>query len=94
MRFCGVDQVEPRAHLVICTVMARPGLTENLSAEAADVFLLRIDVVELGIGLPLRNLESMRRRSQTDDRSAAIEIVGDMLHLLVRQIAKTKEDDH
>ena len=36
----------------------------------------------------------MRRRAQADDRPARLDIVGEVLHLLVGQIAESREEHH
>ena len=35
----------------------------------------------------------MRRGPESDHRAAAIEVVGDVLHLVVREILEAQEDD-
>ena len=36
----------------------------------------------------------MRRRAEADHRTSAVEVVGDVLHLLVREILEAEKDDH
>ena len=62
-------------------------------AEAADVV---VALVVPGVFFEFAgggNLERMRRGAQSDDRTAAIEIRGDVFHLVCREILETQKDD-
>ena len=42
----------------------------------------------------LVRLEGVRRRAHADDRPARLDVIDDVLHLVVGQVAKAREDDH
>ena len=48
----------------------------------------------LGVGLARLDVEGVRRGPQADDRLARLDVVDDVLHLVVGQVAEAGEDDH
>ena len=44
--------------------------------------------------LPRADVERVRRRADADNRPARLDVIHDVLHLLIGQIAKPREDDH
>ena len=82
-----------RALLVIRAVVADPRLSEHLMAEAE--FVVAALVVEgiLRVRRVLRHFEAMRRRAHPDHRSAAFEVVIEVLHLLRREVLEAQEHD-
>ena len=81
-----------RALLAVAAVVADPGLAQHLPAEAA-VPLLALPAVA-GVGLAPLDVEGVRRRPQADDRPARLDVVDDVLHLVVGQVAEAGEEDH
>src|SRR5690606_7120687 len=79
-RVLGVGLVENAARALrpMSAVMADPFLAQHLPAEPAFVALRASAVVVLG-ELALDAGESMRRRTQTDDRLARLDVIGEML---------------
>ena len=67
-------------------VMADPSLAEDLSTEAAVPRLAPPRIV--GELFPLFDVEGVRRRAEADDRLAGLDVVGDVLHLFVGQVAE------
>ena len=83
-----------RALVAMVAVVADPGLAEHVPPESVRHPLeLRLPAV-VGI-LPIgRDVEGVRRRPHADHGLAGPEVVVDLLHLLVGQIAKPRRDHH
>ncbi len=83
-----------RALVAVVAVVADPGLSEHLPPESIPhPFELRLPAV-VGI-LPIgRDVEGVRRRPHADYGLARPEVVVDLLHLLIGQIAKPRRDHH
>ena len=64
------------------TCRPKPSSTGVLVRPGVLAVLLRLDV------------EGVRRRAHADDRLARLDVVDDVLHLLVGQVAEAREDDH
>ena len=89
-----LDDRDARALLVIRAVVTDPSLPKHLMTEAQFVAVhLAVEGV-LGEGIILAGLEGVRRRAQSGDRSAAIEIRIDVLHLLLRELLEPQEHHH
>ena len=82
-----------RALLVIRAVVPHPRLSEHLMAETQLVIAAFVVERVLRKGRILRHLEAMRRGAHTDHRSAAIQIIIKVLHLLRRQSLKAQKHD-
>jgi len=84
---------QPRALFVVGAVVRHPRLAEDLAPEAAFVLIARLPMVLQEFGVRPLDLEGMRRRAEADDGAAALEVVGDVLHLGVGEILEPEEDD-
>jgi len=80
--------------LVIASVMADPGVAEDLVAKAFFEFLSFVLEVVAGEFFPGRDFESVRRGAESDDGSAALQVFVDMDHLVVGEIEEAREDEH
>ena len=78
---------------MIRAVVRDPRLAQDLPAEPARelVLVLPVEFQELRVG-PL-DLKRVRRGAEADDRAAAVQVVGDVLHLVVGKILEAQEDD-
>ena len=92
--FLRFDELDAGGLLVVSSVVAHPGVAEDLMAKALLVFVAAVFEVEAGIGFALGNLESVGGSAQTDDGTATIDVVSDVLHLLIGQIQETGENHH
>ena len=89
----GRDQA-PGALMAMVAVMVDPRLSEHLPAKALRHFFTSLLPAVVRVGLPFGHVEGMGRRPQTDHRLAGPEIVVDLLHLLVGQVAEPGGDHH
>ena len=83
-----------RALELVSSVMIDPGLAQHLLAEAAGPLLAAEAVFRVGAGRIARVVERMGRCAQAEDRLARVDKIGDVLHLVVRQVAEPGGDDH
>ena len=74
-------------------VVIDPGLAEHLPAEAAVPFLA-LPTCTRRRSCRRLDVERVRRRPHADDRPARLDVVDDVLHLFVGQVAEAGEDDH
>ena len=89
---CPVGDDPARALRPWLAVVADPGFAQDLPAEAA-VPVLVLPVV-FGERLAVLDVEGVRRGAHADDRPARLDVIDDVLHLLVGQVAEAREDDH
>src|SRR5205807_2124141 len=82
----------PRALLAVLAVVIDPGFAQHLPAKAAAP--RAVVPGEFRECLPCLDVECMRRGPHADNRPAGFQVIDDMLHLLVRQIAEAREDNH
>ena len=87
------DQPPGALHLMV-PVVGDPGLAQDLPAVTALVIGAASEGV-LGVEavLVLHIVERVGSGPQRDDRPARVRVVDDLLHLLVRQFAKSREED-
>ncbi len=78
--------------LAVAAVVLDPGLAQDLPAEAAVPALAVPGVA--GERLALLDVEGVRRRPHADDRPARVDVVDDLLHLVLGQVAEPGEEDH
>ena len=71
-------------------VVVDPRLAQHLPAKAAVP--LFVVMRELSVGSAAG--EGVRGRSQSDDRLAGIDVIDDVFHLVVGQVAEPRHDDH
>ena len=83
----GRDQA-PRALLAVMAVMVDPRLAEHLPAETLRHFFIGLIPAVVRVGPALGKVEGMGRGPHADHRFARFEVVVDLLHLLVGQVAK------
>ena len=76
----------------VVAVVVDPGFTENLTAEPAVPFLALPTVAAKR--RPRLGGKGVRGRPQTDDGPARFDVIDDVSHLLIGQLAKTREKDH
>ena len=77
---------------MVITVVPNPGLAQNLAAKTTLVLFAGIVPRVLDEG-PSRNPESVRRGANTQNRTAAIEVVHHVLHLFGGKVLKAKTND-
>src|SRR5262245_48014002 len=75
----------------VLAVVADPSLTEHLTAEPLFVVLLLAGPGVLAELFALR-IEGVCRCANANDRSARFDVLHEVLHLLVRQVAKPRKD--
>ena len=77
----------------ILTLTCQLTFAEHLLPEAALVVLAVIAIGVFRVGVP-GSIEGVSRCSETHDGLAGIEVVDEVLHLFVREVLETQEDDH
>ena len=88
------DDHAPRALDAVMAVVIDPLLAEHLAAEPAlPAFLIAVAAI-LRVRLSRRNVERVSGGPHPDDGPARIEILDDVPHLVVRQVAVAGGDDH
>ncbi len=80
------------ALLAVVAVMTDPRFAENLPAKTA-VPLLGVPGIS-SVGRVRLQGECMRGRPQADDGPAGLHVFDNVLHLLIRQLSKAREDGH
>ena len=95
VRGTGGNQAQ-RTLVLVVAMMADPCFTQHQPAKALGPVRLVALVVEavVGKGAACRNVEGMGRCPHADHRPATFEIVVNLLHLVIRQIAKAGSDHH
>src|SRR5262249_40128615 len=78
----------------VASPVVDPRLAEHLPAESLFVILLLVVPAVLGVGLARPQVEGVSRGAQADHRLARLDVIDDVLHLLVGQVAEAREDDH
>src|SRR5205814_9543641 len=81
------------ALLTVSAVMVDPGLTQDLLTEAARPFFAAPIVFGIGTLLVVIVSKRMRAGAQSNDGFAAAQIIHEMLHLLIGQLAKSQRHD-
>ena len=91
----GGDEAEG-ALLAVVAVVIDPLFTEHEPAEAVGPLLLLapVAVAVVGVGPVFGHVEGMRGRPHSDHRLAGPQVVVDVLHLLVGQVAEPGGDHH
>src|SRR5690349_11534481 len=84
---------QPRALFVIRAVVRNPRLAEDLPAEAAGIFVLVLPIEFAELRIRPFDLKGVRRGAKADHWPAAVEIIDDVLHLVVRKILEPEEHD-
>src|SRR5438874_55713 len=81
-----------RALLAVLAMMADPGLAKDLAAKAAVPFLAVPGIAR--IGRALFEGEGMSGRSHADNGPTRLDIIDNMFHLIIGQLAKASENNH
>ena len=71
-----------------------PCLAQHLPAESAGPIPCLVREAKLGVSCALREFEGVGRGAHADDRPARLDVIDDVLHLLVGQVAEARGDDH
>ncbi len=80
--------------LVVSAVVSNPSVSENLVAEAFFEFLALILEAVVGVFFACRDFEGVGGCPESNDGTAAIDVVGDVFHLVIGEIEEAGEDDH
>ena len=84
----------PGAFLLVCSVVADPGFSEDLSAVAAvELFVFEAVFCVWAVGV-LFVSECVRGCSHADDGPAGVGVINDEFHLVIGELAKAGEKDH
>ena len=76
----------------VFTVVSDPGFAKDMATETAGPFFaLPIEFFELGFGFA--EIKCVGAGAESDDRFAAIEVIHEVGHLVVGQVAETQEHD-
>ena len=78
-----------RALLAMLAVVVDPGFAQHLAAEAPVPFLVLPAIA--GEGVVLLGGKGVRRRAQPDHWPPRVDVVDDVSHLVVGQIAKARK---
>ncbi|MBA7668414.1 hypothetical protein ES703_76524 [subsurface metagenome] len=79
---------------LVFSVVADPGLTQNLTPIPTCEFLVPETVLGVGTIFALLVIERMCRGSQCHDGPTGVGIIDNMLHLLIREFTETDKKHH